>query len=76
MKIAVEGAITSIEVKEKDEKVFTELLLAQQGEREQVKVRLNGDRTDEFDMFQVESFQGRLMTWKQREGIGSMVMAD
>jgi hypothetical protein len=75
MKVMVEGAITSIEVKTKDDKPITEILLAQQGEREQVKVRLDGDRSDDFDLFQMESFSGRLMLWSQRNGVGSLVMA-
>ena len=74
MQVVVEGAITSIEVKTKNDEPITELLLAQKGEREQVKVRLNGDRQDEFELFQVEAFSGRLMMWPQRNGIGSMVM--
>lgn len=74
MKVTVEGVVTSIEVKTKDDKPVTELLLAQKGEREQVKVRMQGDRQQDYELFQVETFTGQLMMWKQREGVGSMVM--
>lgn len=76
MKVTVEGAITSIEVKTKDEKPVTELLLAQQGEREQVVVRMSGKRDEDFTLFQMKEFSGRLMAWKQRDGIGMMVLAN
>lgn len=75
MKIAVEGVVTSIEVKTKGDKPVTELLLAQQGEREQVKVRLEGNRSDDFSLYEVANFVGRLLIWKQRDSVGTMVLA-
>lgn len=74
MQVTVEGVITSIEEKTKDDKKMTEVLLAQKGEKMQVAVRLPGHRANEFSPFQVESFKGRLMQWKTRDGVGSMVL--
>lgn len=74
MIVTVEGHITSIEEKSKDEKEFTELMLAQPGQKEQIVIRLKGFKADMYSLFEIAKFEGRLMTWKQREGIGSMVM--
>jgi hypothetical protein len=76
MRVKVEGLITSIEQKTKGDKNFTNLLLAQTGEREQVQVRLLGHVADNYDELERIEFEGRLMTWTQRDGVGSMVMAD
>ncbi|WP_459595080.1 hypothetical protein [Campylobacter jejuni] len=76
MMVTVEGHITSIENKTKEDKKFTELLLAQKGQKEQITVRLNGHVGDNYELFEVAEFKGRLMTWKQREGVGSMIMAE
>lgn len=76
MVVLVEGVITSIEKKKKDDKVSTELLLAQKGEKTQVTVRVPGDKVDLYDLFEVASFQGRLMQWSGRNGVGSMVMVE
>lgn len=76
MKVTVEGLVTSIAEKTKDEKKYTELFLVQGGEREQVNVRLQGHIGERFEELEKVSFTGRLMTWRQREGIGSMVMAE
>lgn len=82
MQVTVKGVITSIVRKEKvadnEIKVSTELLLAQQGEKEQVAVRLPGDQLEDWKsyLYQPAEFFGRLMTWKTRDGIGSMVMVE
>ncbi|MFD3274591.1 hypothetical protein ACE3MS_31345 [Paenibacillus dendritiformis] len=75
MVVTVEGIITSVEKKEKDGKVFTELLLAQKGEQNQVKVRLDGDQAQQYSEFERNSFMGRLMSWRTRDGVGMMVLA-
>ncbi|MCY9708127.1 hypothetical protein M5X00_29395 [Paenibacillus alvei] len=74
MVVSVEGIITSLEKKEKNEKVFTEIMLAQRGVQEQVRVRLEGDQTGQYDDFERTSFTGRLMTWASRNGVGMMVL--
>lgn len=74
MQVMVEGVITSIEQKTKEEKKSTELLLAQKGEKVQVAVRLPGHQAANFEPFQIESFKGRLLQWRTRDGIGSMVV--
>lgn len=76
MVVMVEGVITSIEKKTKDEKVSTELLLAQKGEKTQVTVRVPGDKVALYDLYEVASFHGRLMQWAGRNGVGSMVMCE
>lgn len=75
MVVTVEGLVTSIEKKQKEEKVYTEILLAQKGEQQQVRVRLDGDQTQMFEEFEKATFFGRLMSWRTREGVGMMVMA-
>lgn len=76
MKVTVEGLITSIEQKSKEDKKFTELLLAQQGEKLQVSVRLQGHVANDYAPLEMNTFTGRLMTWTQRDGVGMMVMAE
>lgn len=76
MRVKVEGVITSIEQKTKGDKKFTELLLAQQGMKEQVQVRLPGHVEKHFSLYQVLEVAGRLMIWTLREGTGNMVMVD
>lgn len=78
MIVTVEGVITSKQLIEKikDNKkvVSTELLLAQPGEKMQTPVRLNGDKTDNFEVLKPAMFTGQLLTWTTRESIGMMVM--
>lgn len=78
MIVTVEGVITSKELKTKtvEEKPVhtTELLLAQPGEKIQTAVRLSGDQRDNFEIFEKNVFTGQLLSWKTRDGIGSMVM--
>lgn len=78
MIVTVEGVITSKEriEKIKDDKtvISTELLLAQPGEKVQTPIRLSGDKTGDYDIFNPYMFTGQLLTWKTRDGIGSMVM--
>lgn len=74
MQVTVEGVITSIEQKTKDDKKSTELLLAQKGEKVQVSVRLPGHQATNYEPFQIESFKGRLLQWRTRDGVGSMVL--
>lgn len=76
MRVTVEGLITSIEVGEKDGRPHTNILLAQQGEKVQVPVRLSGDKSNLYAPLEIATFTGRLGTWKQRDGIGTMVMAE
>lgn len=79
MRVTVEGVITSIEqdVKRGSEgnpdKKITKLLLAQKGEKQQVEVRLPGHVEKEYDLFHVQAFNGRLLSWKTRDGVGMMV---
>lgn len=78
MIVTVEGVITSKERLEKtkdDKKVIsTELLLAQPGEKMQTPIRLQGDQTANFELFQPAHFTGELLTWKTRDAVGMMVM--
>jgi len=78
MVVTVEGVLTSVGVKEKNDKKNTELLLAQAGEKEQVTVRINGDVSKGYEgkLLTNHKFTGRLMMWSQRDGVGSMVVAD
>lgn len=73
MRVTVEGVITSIEQKVKEDKKYTELLLAQKGEKMQVPVRVPGHVADQYDLFQVEKFSGSLIAWKTRDGIGMLI---
>lgn len=79
MKVTVEGVITSKEVKTKTgddgkTRVSTELLLAQPGEKLQAAIRLQGDRTQDYELYVPAVFEGQLMSWKTRDGVGMMVM--
>lgn len=76
MKVTVEGVITSIEQKSKEDKKFTEILLAQKGEKMQVTVRVPGHVEKNYSVFEVADFTGRLMMWKTRDAVGSMIMLD
>lgn len=78
MRVTVQGLLTSVEVKSKENKKSTELLLAQQGEKEQVVVRLEGDLSKGYqeNLLTPLEFSGRLMQWQTRNGVGSMVMAE
>lgn len=76
MQVTVKGVITSIQERKKDDREYTELYLAQPGERNQVAVRLNGHRANSFQPFDVQEFTGTLMIWKTRDGVGTLVMAD
>jgi hypothetical protein len=78
MKVTVEGVLTSVGVREKNDKKNTELLLAQAGEKEQVTVRVEGDVSKSYEskLLTNHKFTGRLMMWNQRDGVGSMVVAD
>lgn len=73
MNVSVEGVVTSIEQKTKDDKKFTELLLAQKGEKQLIPVRLPGHVENDFSLYQIENFTGSLLTWKTRDGVGFMV---
>lgn len=79
MRVKVEGVITSIEEEvrknaQNEEKLMTNILLAQKGEKMQVSVRLPGHVAEQYSLFEVSEFEGQLMTWKTRDGVGSMVM--
>lgn len=76
MIVTVEGLITSIKTERKDNKDQTTVYLVQEGEREQVVVRLPGDKSNLYTTLERCSFVGRLINWKTRDGIGSMVLAD
>jgi len=76
MKVTVEGIITSIEQKSKDDKKYTEVLMAQKGEKMQITVRIPGHVEKAYSLFEVAMFTGRLMMWKTRDAVGSMVMLD
>lgn len=74
MVVTVEGTITSVQVVAKENKLMTNLLLVQKGEKEQVAIRLDGDQSSLYEEMEKQTFTGRLMTWTTRNGIGSMVM--
>jgi hypothetical protein len=78
MIVTIEGVITSKELIKKDTengpKISTELLLAQTGEKMQTPIRLQGDKRDQFELFEVNTFTGELLSWKTRDGIGNMIM--
>lgn len=74
MQLVVEGVVTSIQVIEKGDKEVTEFYLAQQGERQQVQVRMDGNQFDRFELFEKAKFAGRLMAWKTRDAVGMMVI--
>lgn len=75
MNVSVAGKVTACEIVEKNNKVFTKLLLLQEGQRKQVLVRIDGRR--EYDLFDDVEFTGRLVSWKTREGaIEHMVLVD
>lgn len=77
MVVTVEGVITSIEQKSKETEgkvnKFTELLLAQKGEKVQIPVRLPGHVEAQYSLFEVANFTGNLLSWKTRDSIGMMV---
>lgn len=78
MIVTVEGVITSKEriekIKDNKTVVSTELLLAQPGEKLQTPIRLDGDKTSDFELFQPAHFTGELLAWKTRDAVGMMVM--
>lgn len=74
MIVTVEGTITSIDLKVKEGKESTELLLAQDKQKEQITIRLNGDLRNFFTQWKPQVFTGRLMAWSARNGVGSMIM--
>lgn len=78
MIVTVEGVITSKEkiekIKDNKTVVSTELLLAQPGEKVQAAIRLQGDQTGNFEIFEKNQFTGELLTWKTRDSVGMMVM--
>lgn len=76
MIVTVEGVVTSIGVAKKDEKTITEILIAQQGEREQVKARYDGDRQSVTELFSPICVTGRLMMWKTRDGVGTLLLVN
>jgi hypothetical protein len=75
MKITAVGFVTSVELKEKEGKITTDLLLAQNGEQTQLKVRLSGDRLKDIKLYSEQTFTGRLMIYKTNNGVGSIMMA-
>ncbi|WP_138756551.1 hypothetical protein [Paenibacillus sinopodophylli] len=74
MIVTVTGTITSIDLRVKEGKESTELLLAQDKQKEQITIRLNGDLQEYFKQWTPQTFTGRLMAWGQRNGVGSMIM--
>lgn len=76
VKVTVSGIITSIEEKTKDDKMFTDILLAQKGEKVQVAVRVPGHAEKDYSLFEIATFEGRLLAWKTRDGVGMMVSVE
>jgi hypothetical protein len=78
VKVTVEGVITSktkVEKIKDDKKVVsTEILLAQTGEKMQTAIKLNGDQTADYELYQPAEFKGELFAWRTREGVGMMVL--
>ena len=75
--VTVEGVVMEVtQVEGKEGKAPSQrVLLYQQGEKELSTVKLPENRNG-FSVGEVTSFTGRLLTWKQREGIGAMVMVE
>lgn len=81
MKIGInglEGVVMEIMKKpNKDEtKININCLLYQQGERNLIMVRINEEIEKEIEVGSKVSFTGNVLSWKQRDGIGSMLIAD
>ncbi|MDY8049659.1 hypothetical protein UY416_25550 [Paenibacillus polymyxa] len=78
MIVTIEGVITSKEriekIKDNKTVVSTELLLAQPGEKVQTAVRLDGDMTGNYELFEVNVFKGQLLAWRTRDSVGMMVI--
>jgi hypothetical protein len=75
MKATVTGVITSIEIKEKEGKVSTDILMAQPGEQKQLKVRLEGDRSKDFKLFSEVTFAGKVVLFTTQTGAGAILKA-
>lgn len=77
MRVTVEGLVTDVwEKNDKHGKPITEILLAQDGEREQTLVRLEGSQADMYQRYEKNAFTGRLVAWVSRgTNVGTMVMA-
>lgn len=77
MIVTIEGVITSKDIvkkiKNNEEVISTELLLAQTGEKVQATIRLDGDVRDQYEVFEKNIFTGQLFAWAQRDGVGMMV---
>lgn len=73
MRVTVTGICMSAENRQREEKKYTELFLAQKGERMQVLVRLPGHQADRYTQFEDVTVTGNLLAWKTRDGVGLMV---
>ena len=75
--VSVTGTVMEIvaqEDKKEPGKINNNAILFQPGERELLRVRLvNGDVPELGD---VKTYQGRILAWKTRDGIGMMVMEE
>jgi len=69
----VTGNVTSIVEDTKNDKPITNLMLAQQGVKQQIAVRLDG-HDHELDLFQELTFTGSVMMWSTRSGADFMLM--
>lgn len=81
MKIGInglEGVVMEIMRKPNREetKINTNCLLYQQGEKNLITVRINDEIEKEIEVGSKVSFTGNVLSWKQRDGIGLMLMAD
>ena len=73
MKVTIYGILTSLEVKTKEEKTTTDLLIAQTGEQKQIKYRLEGDRSKDFKLFSELTLQGKLVMFQTQNGLSALI---
>ena len=73
MKVSITGILTSLEVKTKEEKTTTDLLIAQTGEQKQIKYRLEGDRSKDFKLFSELTLQGKLVMFQTQNGLSALI---
>jgi hypothetical protein len=76
MRIIVKGLLTSAEVKVKDGKTTTDVLIAQKGEQSQLKARFQGDILNSLKMYSEMELSGRLIVYKTQNGVGSLLMVE
>lgn len=74
MRVSVTGLCLEVKETEKEGKKHRTAMLFQPGEKDLTQVRLQ-EGSDPSQGEQV-TFIGRLMSWKSRDGVGTMIMAE